>query len=184
MVVVFSKGSFSLLLQVESNLSKLRSLKNEEENRASEAGAEVKPNPLVMSSVLASLNKMQVLRQRTMALRGNITPKTPLRKFEPNAVREEMEKIVSSALKGVTYEPSRASVLSKSLSDTIKSKVKTMKYPRYKFISYVTICSQSNQCMFMGSRCLWNDVSDNHVTVNFRNDSLAAVATLFAIFHE
>ena len=127
---------------------------------------------------------MSILRQRTLVMKGNITKQTPLRKFIPTEVSAEVERILETALKGIKYEPKRAGILVKSLSDSIKGKVKTMKFPRYKFIVTVTITSQSDQSMISASRCLWNSSSDSYATAHFANGSLAAVATVYAIFHE
>lgn len=146
--------------------------------------SDIKPSVSAMTSVLNSLNKMKVIRQRTQAAKGNITLDTPLRKFNPTEVNREIDRILATTLSGVKYDPKRASILSKSLSESIKGKVKTMKFPRYKFIAVVTISSKSNQSMFVGSQCVWNAETDSYATGHFSNDSLIAVATVFATFKE
>lgn len=137
-----------------------------------------------MTAVIHSLSRINLFRERTKASKGNVTKDTPLRKFTPNIVKEEMDRILVTALKGVKYEPKRASLLASSLSDSIKGKVKMMKFPRYKFIVSVTVSSRDDQCITVASRCLWNMASDSYATAYFTNDSIAAVATLFAILKE
>jgi hypothetical protein len=137
-----------------------------------------------MTSVLHSLNKMKVIRQRTLAAKGNITADIPMRKFNAEDVNGEIVRILATTLTGMTYDPKRASLLSKSLSESIKGKVKTMKFPRYKFIVMVTISSKSDQSIFIGSQYLWNRATDSYAEGQFTNNSLIAVATVFAIFHE
>lgn len=125
-----------------------------------------------------------MIRQRTQAAKGNITPHTPMRKFNPSEVGREIDRILATTLLGVTYDPKRASVLSTGLSESIKEKVKTMKFPRYKFVSLVTISSKSSQSMIIGSQCVWNADMDSFANGHYSNGSLVAVATLFAVFKE
>lgn len=145
---------------------------------------EKKMNTYTLTSVLASFNKMQLFRQRKLAMKGNVTRLTPLRKFDPVEVTREIESILETGLTGVTYDPKVASVLSMNLSDAIKTKVKSMKFPRYKFVAMVTISSKSSQSMTVSSQCVWNAGMDTYATGTFSNRSLVAVATVFAIFKE
>lgn len=151
---------------------------------SSKQDSDVKPSVSTMTSVLNSLNRMKIIRQRTQAAKGNITIDTPMRKFNPSEVSREIDRILATTLRGVNYDPKRASVLSESLSESIKSKVKTMKFPRYKFVAIVSISSKSNQSMFVASQCLWNADLDSFATGYYSNDSLIAVASLFAVFKE
>ena len=96
----------------------------------------------------------------------------------------EVQRIVSTALKGVVYDSKMSSFLAKSLSDTIRNKLKTMKFPRYKFVCHVTIADKSQSGLMIGSRCLWDEGSDNYATVEVSNSSVAAVATVYAIHQE
>ena len=150
----------------------------------SSSSGDVKMTTNTMRSVMASLNKMAILRQRTMVNKGNVTRSTPFRNFVPSEVEKEMERIVSTAIKGVVYDPKRSGVLARSLSDTIKGKLKNMKLPRYKFVCMVTIVDKTEPSLVIGSRCLWNDTADNYVTVEISNPSLVAIATVYAILQE
>jgi len=127
---------------------------------------------------------MQMLRQRTQASKGNVTKSTPLRKFNATEVQQEIERILETALKGVKYEPASASVLTVSLSDSVKNKVKSMKFPRYKFVTMVTVTSKTSQGLFVGSQCLWNQGTDSSATGVYVNNSLIAVASVFATLYE
>ena len=131
---------------------------------------------------MASLNKMAILRQRTIANKGNVTNSIPFRKFIPGEVETEVERIMSTAIKGIVYDPKRSSVLARSLSDTIRNKLKTMKFPRYKFVCLVTIVDKSQAGLVMGSRCLWDEGSDNNATVNVSNSSVHRRSTFGPTF--
>ena len=95
-----------------------------------------------------------------------------------------MYKILESALKSFEYEPSKAALMSKKLSEAIRTAVKNMKFPRYKFVALVTITSPSNQCMVLGSRCLWNAGCDSSSSTKFSTEKVHAVATVFAMFKD
>ncbi|XP_053374921.1 uncharacterized protein LOC123533807 [Mercenaria mercenaria] len=152
--------------------------------RMSKHDGDVKPTVTSMTSVLNSLNRMKIIRQRTLASKGNITMDIPMRKFNSSEVSREINRILATTLTGMTYDPKRASILSKGLSESIKAKVKTMKYPRYKFVAMVTISSKSDQSIFVGSQCVWNTGTDSFATGQYSNGSLIAVASVFAIFKE
>ncbi|KAL4223445.1 hypothetical protein ACF0H5_016916 [Mactra antiquata] len=137
-----------------------------------------------MTSVLASVNKLKFISQRSLAAKGNVTNDTPLKKFDATAVTREIEDILKTVLKDFEYEPNRVRFMSKSLSETIKSKVKSMKFPRYKFVTTVSIMSKNEASMVISSRCLWNTDSDSYASAQYTNGSIAAVATLYAIFNE
>ena len=141
-------------------------------------------NANTITSVLASFNKMQLFRQRKLAMKGNITKLTPLRKFDPTVVTREIERILETTLTGVTYDPNKASAMSLKISETIKTKVKALKFPRYKFIAMVTISSKGSQSITVSSQCVWNAGTDTYATGTYSNGSLLAVATVFAIFQE
>lgn len=145
---------------------------------------EVKPSVTSMMSVLHSINRMKNIRQRTQAAKGNITSDIPMRKFNPTEVCREIDRILTTTLSGVHYDPKRASVLSRSLSESIKGKVKTMKFPRYKFIVMVTITSKSSQGLFVGSQSVWNADTDSYATGKYCNGSLIAVASVHAVLKE
>ena len=165
-----------------SRLSEDRNSARESNSSGSSDGVKITAG--AMRSVMASLNKMAVLRERAIANKGNITSSTPLRKFVPAEVEKEVERILSTALKGVVYDPKRSGVLAKSISESVRGKLKNMKFPRYKFVCMVTILDKTQPSLVIGSRCLWNESSDNYVTVEVSNASLTAIATVYAVMHE
>ena len=171
-----------------SNFWKTRLSKHDEDHSSKRHGSgsssDVKITAGAMKSVMASLNKMAVLRQRALVNKGNVSSSTPLRKFVPEETEREVTRIVSTAIKGIVYDPVRSGVLAKSLSETIRGKLKNMKFPRYKFVCTVTILGKTQPSLMIGSRCLWNDSSDNYITVEVSNDSVTAIATVYALMHE
>jgi hypothetical protein len=69
------------------------------------------------------------------------------------------------------------------LSDEIKNRVKSIIYKRYKVIVQISI-GQAGQGVFIASRSLWNPDIDNSCSVQFSNNSIYAVATIYAIYFD
>lgn len=113
---------------------------------------------------------------------GNITSNAPLKKFDPDSVKPHLFKVLQDNLRNVQYDPILCCHLSQSLSEETRNVVKALKFPRYKFVSLVTIGQSQNSTLSMSSRSVWDCTTDNHVCAEYRNQSLYAVALVFATF--
>ncbi|CAG2228985.1 dynein light chain Tctex-type 5-like [Mytilus edulis] len=70
------------------------------------------------------------------------------------------------------------------LTDDIKHRIKTeYANTRYRFIIHVTIV-QDFATFSIGSRCLWNDNTDNHMTVSIPFGDSYIVSTCYAVYFE
>lgn len=56
--------------------------------------------------------------------------------------------------------------------------------PRYKLIVVVHIGQLKSQSILIGSRCLWDPKSDTFSSYVFRNSSLSALASVYAVYFE
>ncbi|KFO23208.1 Tctex1 domain-containing protein 1 [Fukomys damarensis] len=66
----------------------------------------------------------------------------------------------------------------------IKTQVKELMIPWYKLIVVTHIGQLKRQSLFIGSRCLWDPKSDTVSSYIFRNSSLFALASVYAIYFE
>ena len=139
---------------------------------------------LAMRKIAKGLVSMQKTRQQRLEETGNVTLQRKIRMFEPGPIEERMFIILRNRLKNVTYDPARCRLISKSLSEIIRNEVKSMHYPRYKFIVLVSIGQMDRACLMVGSRCMWNSETDTFACSKFKNGSLFAVGQVFAIFNE
>ena len=88
-------------------------------------------------------------------------------------------------LSGVSYDEKEVKRLCVELSDEIKARVRgSLSSNRYKIIVQVTIGEKKRQAVRCTSRCLWDKTTDNYTTVNYQNESLWAVATVFGLYTE
>ena len=109
----------------------------------------------------------------------------PDSRFQPNTVHKLANDVLFKNLSGVGYEDKEAKRLSLALSDEIKAKIRTTSISnRYKIIVQVTIGEKKRQAVRCTSRCLWDKSTDNYTTVNYQNESLWAVATIFGLYTE
>lgn len=70
------------------------------------------------------------------------------------------------------------------ISWVIKTQVKDLMIPRYKLIVIVHIGQLKSQSILIGSRCLWDPKSDTFSSYVFRNSSLFALASVYAVYFE
>ena len=78
----------------------------------------------------------------------------------------------------------RSAQMALQLSDVIKERVKAMKFRRHRVICNVMIGENVGQCFQLASRCIWDAETDNYVTSSYKNGSLFAIATVFAVYLE
>ncbi|XP_050408945.2 dynein light chain Tctex-type 5-B [Patella vulgata] len=105
-------------------------------------------------------------------------------KFQPEKVTNMLKDILESRLHDMTYNAAICKKLSVDLSAFIKSKVKSLDFPRYKYVCTVTIMEKLGQGMQNASRCVWNTDVDRFATYTYTNSSLVAVAHVHAVYFE
>jgi hypothetical protein len=113
---------------------------------------------------------------------GNVTRNAPLKKFDPDSVKPHLFKVLQDNLRHVQYDPEVCCHLSQLLSEETRNVVKALKFPRYKFVSLVTIGQSQQSTVSISSRSVWDCDMDNHVCAEYRNQTLYAVALIFATF--
>ncbi|XP_025078531.1 tctex1 domain-containing protein 2-like isoform X2 [Pomacea canaliculata] len=103
--------------------------------------------------------------------------------FRSVMVKEMIHMVLTDKLSGKVYEPDNATEWTRTISDTIKQKLKDMGYDRYKFIVQVVIAEQRGQGTKMACRCFWDADTDSYAQDMYINDSLVCVAAAFGVFH-
>ncbi|KAK3089016.1 hypothetical protein FSP39_000165 [Pinctada imbricata] len=139
---------------------------------------------LTMKKIAKGLVTMQKTRQQRLEDTGNVTLTRKLRKFEPDVVEKCLSDILQKHLRRLKYEPKRCKDVSKTLSEYVRDEVKSMHYPRYRFIAVVSIGQMKNATLTLGSRCIWDDQQDNFACSTFSNGSIFAVAQVYAVFQD
>ncbi|XP_069473588.1 dynein light chain Tctex-type protein 2B [Ambystoma mexicanum] len=103
-------------------------------------------------------------------------------KFRPSTVKEMIHAILKAELANKMYNPDDVPQMTKSLSESIKNKLKDMGYDRYKMVVQVVIGEQRGEGVKMAARCFWDADTDSYAQDVFMNDSLFCVAAAFGCF--
>ncbi|ESO98751.1 hypothetical protein LOTGIDRAFT_203677 [Lottia gigantea] len=104
-------------------------------------------------------------------------------KFRPAIVKETIHSVLTEFLADKTYSADDTTDWTKTISDTIKQKLKDLGYDRYKFLVQVVIGEQRGEGVKMACRCFWDSDTDNFAQDVFINDSLFCVAAAFGVFY-
>ena len=103
-------------------------------------------------------------------------------KVPVQAMKEILQVCLQEQFKDCKYDGEKAGEWSKTLSDTIKEKLKGLGYDRYKFIVQVVIGERREQGIRSGTRQFWDSNTDNMAAENFVNDQLFCVATAYSVY--
>ena len=103
-------------------------------------------------------------------------------KFRPQAVKEQIRIVLNEELGGKTYNDKDAQVWSKTISDTLRTKMKEMNFERYKVVVQTVIGEQHGEGVKMGMRCLWDSDTDTYASDVFINDSMFCVAAVYGVY--
>ena len=91
---------------------------------------------------------------------------------------------MQSFLDGELYDAPKCAQLSKQIADVIKARVKELEMKRHKLMCAVVIAQCGGQAIHHVSRCLWDPDADGQASATFKNNSLIASATVFAVYYE
>ncbi|XP_033101496.1 tctex1 domain-containing protein 2-like [Anneissia japonica] len=106
------------------------------------------------------------------------------RKFNVTRVEELLKQILEMKLKGQTYDPQTASVITTSLTEYIRDKVKLLGYKRHKLVVYILLSPDIGQSLEIVSRCLWDDNYDRFASACYHGNGICAVAMTFGLYYE
>ncbi|XP_026353246.1 dynein light chain Tctex-type 5 [Ursus arctos] len=108
----------------------------------------------------------------------------PTKHFPVVIVNQILKDVLTNYLQEEQYEPELCRQMAKTISEVIKTQVKDLMIPRYKLIVVVHIGQLKSQSILIGSRCLWDPKSDTFSSYVFRNSSLSALASVYAVYFE
>ncbi|NWS72272.1 TC1DA protein, partial [Crotophaga sulcirostris] len=111
-------------------------------------------------------------------------PSGPPRVFPVAAVDAILEDVLGSRLREQRYDPARCREMAGDIAEVIKDRVKDLMIPRYKIVVVTHIGQLNEQSMQIGSRCLWDPVSDTFSSYVFKNTSLFALANVYGVYFE
>uniref|UniRef100_A0A8C3KMV9 Tctex1 domain-containing protein 2 n=1 Tax=Calidris pygmaea TaxID=425635 RepID=A0A8C3KMV9_9CHAR len=96
-------------------------------------------------------------------------------RFKSSTVKECIHAILKEKLANVQYDPEEMPQLTKSLSETIKDRLKEEGFDRYKMVVQVVIGEQRGEGVNMAARCFWDADTDSYAHDVFMNVSIGWV---------
>ncbi|CAD7689552.1 unnamed protein product [Nyctereutes procyonoides] len=108
----------------------------------------------------------------------------PTKHFPVVIVNHILKDVLTNYLQEEQYEPELCRQMTKTISEVIKTQVRDLMIPRYKLIVIVHIGQLNSQSILIGSRCLWDPKSDTFSSYVFRNSSLFALASVYAVYFD
>ncbi|KAJ6655479.1 hypothetical protein lerEdw1_005057, partial [Lerista edwardsae] len=103
-------------------------------------------------------------------------------RFRSSTVKECIHEVLKEELTGVLYSPEDIPQQTKSLSETIRDKLKEKGFHRYKIIVQVVIGEQRGEGVNMAARCFWDADTDNYAHDVFMN--VSALSCLMSVIYE
>ncbi|NXX56853.1 TC1D2 protein, partial [Scopus umbretta] len=98
-------------------------------------------------------------------------------RFKSSTVKECIHAILKEKLANVQYIPEEMPQLTKSLSETIKDRLKEEGFDRYKMVVQVVIGEQRGEGVNMAARCFWDADTDSYAHDVFMNVSTSCFTT-------
>ncbi|XP_028329331.1 tctex1 domain-containing protein 1-B-like [Gouania willdenowi] len=108
----------------------------------------------------------------------------PYKRFPVTAATQILKDVLTAHLQFATYEVEWSQKMTKTLAEVIKSHVKDLGIPRYKYVVLVTIGQIVGHGMQISSRCLWDATNDTFASYSFKNSSLFGIAAVYAVYYE
>lgn len=106
-------------------------------------------------------------------------------RFQPYKVEPKIYDLLETELSDEKYDPVKSAAMSKELSQDVMRETRLLvNSSRYKLVTHVVIGEIQGQDIRFGSRCLWDQKLDNVCSVTYKNHSLYATATVFAVYFE
>jgi hypothetical protein len=102
--------------------------------------------------------------------------------LNPRVVKDLINEVLVSSLKGKEYDANETGNWTKEIATAIKTKLKELGLPRYKFLVQVIIGEMKGAGVRCGCRCLWDQQTDKVAEATFQNDTLFCVAVAFGVY--
>ena len=104
-------------------------------------------------------------------------------KFRPAEAKEKIEKILREKLKNAQYQSNELPQWNRDIADQTKQELKNLgKDKRYKYLVQVIIGHNTGQGVRVGSRCFWDEDTDDCAYVTYMNDSIFCLVVAFAVY--
>jgi len=103
-------------------------------------------------------------------------------KFRPADVERLIEKQVTETLDGLKYDPEEMPKLTKTIADSIQNKIRSLRYKRYKILTYVSLGEKRGEGVSAVTRSIWDPLTDCMATFTYQSPTLYCCATVYGVY--
>ncbi|ESO05380.1 hypothetical protein HELRODRAFT_77755, partial [Helobdella robusta] len=104
-------------------------------------------------------------------------------RFRSVLVKEKLQETLVDFFKSKVYKSEDCAEWTKSLCNNVKDMLKSMGFPRYKFIVQAVIGEMRGQGVKMCCRTFWDSDTDSYVQETFVNNSLFCVVVCYGVYY-
>lgn len=105
-------------------------------------------------------------------------------RFFPSKVKAIIQDVMNEKLKGMVFDANKSAEVTEELSQSIRTKVKELKIPRYKVGVQVFYGELKGQGIRVASKCLWDPNFDNWASFTFSNETIHCTGIVFGVYME
>ncbi|KAL5291829.1 hypothetical protein ACFFRR_010919 [Megaselia abdita] len=102
--------------------------------------------------------------------------------FKTSKIKDLLQNILSTTLKGKTYSSGDAATWTKTIADQVNHALKDLTMTRYKHVVQVVIGQQIGSGYKYAACCRWDAECDSQTSEVFSNASLFCVCTVFGVY--
>jgi len=106
-------------------------------------------------------------------------------KYSDEKIKTRVNQFLSDVLDDRKYNVDKARSWSVDMSAQISGIVREESPNNYKHVVMTMIGSVAEKpSIFLGSRCLWNEVTDSFTSIRYSNSTLYCVVLIYALFYQ
>ena len=107
----------------------------------------------------------------------------PTSRFPAQLIKETIKSVLNERLSHTAIKDAKYSTEgTKAIADTIRTRLKALGLPRYKYIVQVVIGENKGQGFRMATKCLWDQSSDDFAAEEYKNDNIFAIAVAYGVY--
>lgn len=103
-------------------------------------------------------------------------------KFKSLLVKEMIHSVLNDELGGKEYSEEEAKIWSQTIANIVRTRVKDMGFPRYKFVVQCVIGEEHGAGVKIGCRCLWDADTDSFASDTFLNETIFCMTAVYAVY--
>lgn len=102
-------------------------------------------------------------------------------KLRSQKMKDVIKDVFAQKLKNQTFQ--EVQILSREIADAVKTKLKELALPRYKYVVQVYIGQLKGQGIKIGGKCFWDNDTDVLVSEQYMNDHIFCLVNAYGSYY-